>query len=266
MALFGKANAAKRSFVRIEDLRTHVMDLMRSKPGVTSVTPDPTDPAKFTTIAGDRITSDLTNLFHRIRSYPDEDADQLIAQFTGFLADTQNRNVSEENLVAVLRTRNYVELLSQDQPAPLSEPLAGELNIVYMADMPDSMSAVKVDELPGKTLPQVREIAFANVKKWLDRVVSDDSLDPLMLYYIEDNTMLSPTLILLDEFWASIPKRYSGDVLIAMPRRDQLFIVDDNASGKEQAQRIIEVTLPDDFAILSGQLFARRGGKIVVVE
>jgi hypothetical protein len=78
--------------------------------------------------------------------------------------------------------------------------------------------------------------------------------------------MLSPTLILLDEFWTSIKDRYSGDVLIAVPRRDQLFILNDNVDGRALARRLIDITFRDDFSLLSERIFARRNGKIVVVN
>ena len=58
-----------------------------------------------------------------------------------------------------------------------------------------------------------------------------------------------------------------GDVLIAIPRRDQLFIFDDNGSAKIRAgvRRLIKVTFEDDFNLLSPRLYARRKGRIVTV-
>ena len=105
-----------------------------------------------------------------------------------------------------------------------------------------------------------------NVRKWLSRVKSDDRLRVTTLYFIEGNTLLSPTLILLDEFWASIKGRYPGDVLIAVPRRDQLFIFNDNAEGPALARRMIDVTFKDNLNLLSDRIYARRNGKIVAVE
>jgi uncharacterized protein YtpQ (UPF0354 family) len=261
------ARAEQKRFSDIGELRKAVIEAMRREPGVASVSPDPNDPAKiFVRIGDHNSTSDITNLFNRLRAYPDEDAGDLIAQFARGVTDIPDRSVSDDNLVAVLRTEAYVAELGKMQGTLMAEPFAGELNIVYMADMPDSMSAISAEEAHGKSLAQVREIAFANVRKWLDKVVSDDQLGAATLYYVDVNTMLSPSLVLFDEFWNSIRHRYPGDVLIAVPRRDQLFIIDDNADGKALAQAVIKATLADDFAILSATLFARRNGKIVVVE
>jgi uncharacterized protein YtpQ (UPF0354 family) len=113
---------------------------------------------------------------------------------------------------------------------------------------------------------QLREVALSNIRKWLGHIKSDDQLRVATLYFVEGNTMLSPTLILLDEFWNAISSRYPGDVLIALPRRDQLFIFNDNAQGHVAARRLIDITFRDGFSLLSDKLFARRGGRIVVAE
>jgi hypothetical protein len=76
--------------------------------------------------------------------------------------------------------------------------------------------------------------------------------------------MLSTSLILLDEFWKSIQTRFPGDVLIALPRRDQLFIFDDDPQVEAAARRLIDVTTHDNFNLLSSKLYARRNSKIVL--
>src|SRR5262249_48383285 len=132
----------------------------------------------------------------------------------------------------------------------LTEAFVDGLAIVYMADMPGSMSIVARGEFP-KDIAEAHKIALSNVRKWLGRVKSDDRLRVTTLYFVEGNTLLSPTLILLNEFWTSIRDRYPGDVLIAVPRRDQLFIFNDNAEGPALARRMIDVTFKDNLNLLS---------------
>lgn len=265
--LNGSRAANKRRFTNMIELRKAVMDIMRRKPHVSKVGPDPSDLAKIEFQVGGRsYTADLTNLINRMRAYPDDDQEQEIAEFAEFAAamgSKRDRTPSTENLVLVFRDKDYLDQIRKS--GPLTEPFAGELTIVYMADMPDSMSAVTLKEFPGRDVAELREIAIGNVRKWLGHVKSDEQLQTATLYFVEGNTMLSPTLILLDEFWASIRDRYPGDTLIAVPRRDQLFILNDNAEGLALARRVIDVTLEDDFAILSNQIFARRNGRIVLV-
>ena len=135
-----------------------------------------------------------------------------------------------------------------------------------MADLPDSMSPIAPKDVPGKDFQTVREIALNNMRRWLAKVVADNQLQLGVLYVVQDNTMLSTSLILLDEFWKSIETRFPGDVLIALPRRDQLFIFDEgDSAAKTVARRLIDATTRENFNLLSQKLYARRGGKIVLV-
>jgi uncharacterized protein YtpQ (UPF0354 family) len=271
IAWFKKAAAAadKRRFKDIKDLREAVIEIINRKSGVSSAAPDASDPAKIkiTMRADERtFTADLTNLLNRMRAYPDEDPGKLIQEFTASIGDLQKRSAGEENLIAVLRDKTYVDRISKMKSGALIEPFVGELMIVYMADMPGSMSVVTQKEFSEKNLAELRRIALGNVRKWLGHLTSDDQLKAAMLYFVEGNTMLSPTLVLLDEFWISIKDRYSGDVLFAVPRRDQLFILNDNVDGRVLARRLIDTTFRDDFDLLSERIFARRNGEIVVVN
>jgi uncharacterized protein YtpQ (UPF0354 family) len=268
IAWFRKAAAAdKRRFIDVKDLREAVIEIISRKSGVSSAAPDASDPAKIIVRADERtFTADLTNLLNRIRAYPAEDPGKLIQEFTASIGDLQNRSAGEENLIAVLRAKNYVDRIGKMKGGALMEPFVGELMIVYMADMPGSMSIVTQKEFPEKNFAELRRTALSNVRKWLGQVKSDDQLKAATLYFVEGNTMLSPTLVLLDEFWISIKDRYSGDVLFAVPRRDQLFILNDNVDGRVLARRLIDMTFRDDFDLLSGRVFARRNGEIVVVN
>jgi uncharacterized protein YtpQ (UPF0354 family) len=249
------------------DLREAVIEIINRKSGV-SAAPDAGDPARVIVRFGERaFTADLTNLQNRIRAYPDEDPGKLIQQFTASIDDLRNTSTAgEENLIAVLRDKAYVDRVSKMKRDALIEPFVGELAIVYMADMPDSMAVVNRKQFPEKNLAELRSIALSNVLKWLGHIKSDDQLKVATLYFVEGNTMLSPVLILLDEFWASIKDRYPGDVLIAVPRRDQLFILDDNVDGRALARRLIDRTVQDGFELLSERIFARRNGEIAVVN
>jgi uncharacterized protein YtpQ (UPF0354 family) len=261
------ATADARRFSDIKDLRAAFIKAVRRKPGVTGAVPDAADPAKVSVRAdGHTYAVDLTNLMSRIRAYPDDDPDKLIAEFVAAMNDTRARSVSDANLVAVLRNKAYVDQITKMKLGLLTEPLVGDLVIVYMADLPGSMSPVAGKEFPKKSSAELHGVALGNVRKWLGHVKSDAKLQIATLYFVEGNTLLSPTLILLDEFWASIAGRHPGDVLIAVPRRDQLFILDDDARGRAMARRLIDVTFQDNFNLLSDRIFARRGGKIVAVQ
>jgi len=261
------AKAKAPFFDDLAEFRAFVMAAVKKQIHPDSVVPDPDDPAKFrTTKAGWSLTSDVTNLFGYLKTYPEENVDEAVKRFINSMADAKTRSVDESNIVAVIRHQSYVDAAAGGSPNIRYEPLGADLLTVYMTDRPDSMSAIRSTDLPGRDLASIRETALKNLRLWLPKVGSNDELGAGVLYYVEDNTMLSTGLILLDEFWKSVAARFPGDVLIALPRRDQLFIFDDdgNPATRAAVRRLIAATFEDNFNLLSPNLYARRAGKIVL--
>jgi len=263
---WGAAKARPHSYANMTELRAVVMAAFKKQRGVSSVTADPHDPAKFRVAIGkETATADITNIFGYINAYPEEDSEKIIANFVSSLTRPQ-RKVEESNLVAVIRTKEYIDQLLASGLKVLHEPAGADLMTLYMADLPDSMSPVMTNDLPGRSLADIRKLALGNVRKWLPKVVADGQLGDGVLYFVEDDTMLSTSLILLEDFWKSVARRFPEDVLIALPRKDQLFVFDDNPNARAGARRLIDETISEGFNLLSSGLYARRGGKIEAVS
>jgi uncharacterized protein YtpQ (UPF0354 family) len=260
-------SAKKRRFADIAEFREFVIAACKRQPGIDSAVIDSSDPAKFKITMGKRsLTCDVTNIFGHLGAYPDEDADKAVKRFIRSFTDAKVEAISDDDIVAVIRNQEYIDYVKRMGIDILCEPFGADLMIAYMADRPDSMSPIAPKDVPGKDLQSVREAALTNMRKWLAKLVADGQLQLGVLYFVEDNTMLSTGLILLDEFWKSIETRFPGDVLIALPRRDQLFILDDgNSAAKALARRLIDVTTRENFNLLSDKLYARRNGEIVLV-
>jgi uncharacterized protein YtpQ (UPF0354 family) len=268
VALFSRLSAwlgsakAKTRFGDIAEFREFVMDATKRRLDVDSVVADRANPAEFKVTKGERsVITDVTNIFGYLNAYPDE-FEEAVRRFVNSIADAMEPSLDESNIVAVVRHRDYLVTAGGGLDI-LNEPLGADLIIVYMADRPDSMRPVKSTELPGKDLTMIRKIALDNVRRWLPRVVSNDELRASVLYCVEDNPTLSPSLILFDEFWASVAARFPGDVLIALPRKDQLFVFDDDPVARALARRLIAATIEEGFNLLTSNLYARRAGKIV---
>ena len=260
--------AQGRAFKDVGQLREAVMAAFRAAPGVGQVRADPEDLAKFSVVInGATVTSDLTNLFGYLAAYPDEDADEAIARFVRARVEGRDAPVRDETLVAVIRSRAYLEEAKRQGVEVLQEPAGADLFVVYMADRPDSMSPISAKDIPDKSLADARRVALGNVRKWLPKVVADGGLGGGVLYYVEGNTLLSPSLLLVDEFWTSVAVRFPGDVLFAIPRKDQLFIFNDDGNSRTEAlaRGLIKATLDEGFNLLSPTLYARRKGRIVAL-
>ena len=261
-ASLGGASSTEQRFPNIEVFRERVIAEFQRQPGIRNIVVDLADPAKFSGIYNDKdeFEADLTNLFGYVNSYPEEDADAAIDRFVRSLVAP--KEISEQNLVVVIRPLDYIEPMLERGLEPLYVQLTDDLVILFAADLPDSMRPVSQSDFPGKTIKDLKAIARANVSRWLPKVVNDRSL-----YYVEDNTLLSPSLILIDEFWDSIEGKYSDDVLIAMPRKDQLFLFDNaEPHAMQLARRMVEVTFEDGFDLLSPQLLRRHSGRFELIS
>jgi uncharacterized protein YtpQ (UPF0354 family) len=264
-AWLGSTKPKATRFGGIAQFREHVIAAARKQLEVDSIVADPADPAKFKVTKGEWSSiDDVTNLFTYLEACPDDDIEEPVRRFVNSIAESIERSIDESNIVAVIRHRNYVEANAEWDI--LHEPLDPDLVIMYMADRPDSMASVKATDLPGKDLTTIRQIALNNVRRWLPRVTSNDELGAGVLYCVEDNPMLAPSLILLDEFWTSVAARFPGDVLIALPRKDQLFVFDDDDPVAEaMARRLTAASIEEGYNLLTSNLYARRAGKIVAV-
>jgi len=122
------AKTEKRTFANIAELREYCMDALKRQPGVDSVVADPGDRAQFTVmISGEPVTGNVTNVFAYIKANPDEDAEYIAGRFIRSIAVDSKAVVRESNIVAVIRTRDYVASSLAANPGILHEPLGADL-------------------------------------------------------------------------------------------------------------------------------------------
>ncbi len=266
VGMMRSAFAQTPRFARVADLRKLVIAALKGRPGVSEVTADSRDPAKIHTKVRDSVvTSDVTNLFGLLNAYPDTDVNELIERFISPVLQGPVEAAGTVNILPVLRDRAYVDTLTAGRAQPVYEPFGAGLFIVYMADSADAMSAVDQSEVPGMSAASLRPIALENLEKWLGKLHVDDSVQGSVLYNVDGNELLAPSLLLSEKFWAAIAGRFPKGVLIAIPRRDQLFIFDADLPGAENAaRRLIAATWKEGFNLLSDQLYTRRNGRIVL--
>ena len=146
-------------------------------------------------------------------------------------------------------------------------PLIGDLNEVIMIDSTEAMTVHNRRDLADLSDEKVREIALKNVETHLPSLVLDDSSLPnISLYYIENNPHLTSSLIFLTEFWTMVDEKHPDGVLFALPRTDQLFIVDMNiADAENRLKQLVEATFEDNFNLLSEKIFVFKDREIVLL-
>jgi hypothetical protein len=108
MTLFSSAKGKRPHFADIAEFREFVIAAIKRWPGVNNVVASSGDPAKFE-IKMDKwsSTGDVTNIFGHLNAYPDEDANNVIERFIRSITEAGPAVVSDENIVAVIRNREY---------------------------------------------------------------------------------------------------------------------------------------------------------------
>jgi len=86
-----------------------------------------------------------------------ENADKAIERFIRSFTDANMGIVNDDDIVAVIRNREYIDYVRGMGIDILCEPFGADLMIAYMADRPDSMSPIAPKDVPGKDLESVRE-------------------------------------------------------------------------------------------------------------
>ena len=148
----------------------------------------------------------------------------------------------------------------------MSAPLIGDLAACGVFDMPDSIVTATIDQFPNEDIKQLLEHGISNMKPWIGKIVFDRTIDPIVLCYVEGNPILTSGLLLAEEFWKAVGREISNDVFVALPRRDQVFLLDaSNTNAIPAMKKMIELTFEDNFNLLSDQIFRHRNGKLEAV-
>ncbi|WP_026942356.1 DUF1444 family protein [Hellea balneolensis] len=268
--LFGKKPGAN-SEIDIAGFRDLVIAKAKTMGSTSEFQTDVNDGGRLIILSSGEVVGEanMLNAFNHLKAYPEEDIDESVERIAAIILANENEDMSVaiEDVVIVLRPDNYINAVREQNGEVVAEVFVGELNEFYMVDTPQSMRGLTSTDVTELALADLREAALTNVKKWLPNLVSDKSINGMSLYYIEDNTFLTTSLVLLEEFWDIADAEYPNGCIFALPRKDQLFIFDINDVNVMQlATNMIKVTFEDDFNLLTSQIFSRRNGVIGLVE
>jgi len=220
---------------------------------------------------GDDQTShmDIGNLAAHLRAYPDDDVQETVERFarTALLSNTESEEIDDSCVMVALRPDEYVDHIKNLGAEIMSKPFMGDLHIVYFYDTPDAMRTLSQSDMGERTMDETHEIALSNIRDWFPRLVSDDSQKVFHLYYVDENNLLTSSMVLLDEFWEYLEERHGPEFLFALPRKDQFFVVEpSNPEQMDVAKWLINATWEDGFNLMSPLVHKRAGGKIEPVK
>ena len=213
---------------------------------------------------------DLTNNYKNITLLNNsvEDTVEFVIK-TIFEGLGPKHDVGRDDLFLLLRTSNYLQFNDPAQIEKISKPFCGELHQLCMADLSATLRGLTQEDIESLKSEDTTliEIAKENTRQLLPKTFHDDSLGFAILFSIEDHAHLAPSLILFDEFWEQADKIFPDGCLIAIPRRDQLFLLnkaDPNAISN--VKQLIHVTFEDDFNLLTAEIYVREKGVISLLN
>ena len=259
--------------IDIESFRDKVVAAAKAEGANSSFVLDPDDPYHMT-ITHDGSSADLylENVFNYFLAYPEEDGLDGTIETVTFLIHSFEKNKLEvtidiNHVVAVIRDDSYIEQVknySDDAAHQIfTRKIAGDLNAYLMVDSPETLAGLNRSDVTDISDETLWETALDNVRPYLSKIAMDDQLGHLRLYYVDGNTFLTPSLILLDEFWEAVSTDYPEGLLFALPRKDQLFTVDAaHPNAYAMIRTMVSITFEENVNLLSSEVYHYDAGEI----
>lgn len=274
---FGKTSAPTESGITssdkqtsLEAFRDQVFQTLQEQAPDLQIAKDEADVSILNIEADDGMSGqcNLTNFYKDLTLFDGSLEEAVQKVIDGVLVAVRPaKDVEPSDLLPLLRTAAYLGNASNEMIQKISRPFHGELLEICMADLPTTLRGLQSEDLDGLQLDAPLQVARENMRKLLPGTYRDISLEFAALYSIEDHAHLAPSLVLFEEFWADADKDYPNGCIIAMPRRDQLFLIDlSDPNAVQNAQHLVRVTFEDDFNLLTPQLFVRKAGAISILD
>lgn len=162
----------------------------------------------------------------------DEVLDYFVRVNVSVMRDEVDAGLTEKNVLPVLRSAAYIEYLEGLEFAPVYEPFVEGIVTLYVVDTPEAIRPFDVAELEesGIARDDLHALAMANLA---------DVLPPLEKETYEGVTMLiadgmfESSVLLWADFDAYVDVDVAGDLVVAVPARDAVFV-----AGSEDEQGI----------------------------
>ncbi len=216
--------------------------------------------------AGKGTTTDLRNAYEVYRRDP-QHLVKIIHDYVGLLAETVRFGdgpaaLDRSRIVPVFKSVRWVEALRAQAPkAPelLTEPFNSELTIVYAEDLEHSMRFLTTRDNVGDRA-RLHELALTNLSHLVPKVAVADADG---IFVIGAGGNYEASLLLADAFWSGGQIKVDGDIVVAVPAKDALFVTGaHNAAGLTRMRQAAAKIAAGPYGLTS-TLFVYRDGKFV---
>lgn len=229
---------------------------------------------KVTMSDGGQSTSFLDNAYDTYKLDP-KSKDEVIKLFVAAGLETYASLKTPEELdrtriIPVIKDRPWIE---ETRKAVMSrgakemfenvyEDLNSDLIILYAEDSPKNIRYFGLKDLEKAHIErgELRKLACENLKRLLPKIERHGTNGFYMLTAGGD---YEASLLLLDSVWSDLQKEVRGDIVVAVPTRDLLYVTgSQDAQGIEKMKQLVEKMFAQGSYRLTSKLFVFRSGKL----
>jgi uncharacterized protein YtpQ (UPF0354 family) len=225
---------------------------------------------------GETTSTDLTNAYRMYLADP-TNLDGVVRRYVSVLAETVRLSDSKEALdqsriVPIMKPHQWVEGVrrlheaqktSGSVPELLTEPFNTELAIVYAEDRPRSVRYLMTRDDVGDRA-KLHDLALENLGRILPKIEMRGGPDDV--WQISAGGDYEASLLLVDALWSKGQIKVSGDIVVAVPGKDALFVTGSrNRAGLARLHALAADLAKGPYALTSA-LLVYRGSKFVVLE
>jgi uncharacterized protein YtpQ (UPF0354 family) len=156
----------------------------------------------------------------------------------------------------------------EDEDKPYTEPLVGDLLVIYAFDLPETFQMVRIGDLGDMDVApsELRGIAVENLKSRVGQGGYQGD-PPILRIVLGDN--FDACAMLYDDLWTMIGEKIPPEIIVGVPHRDVVLLTTTASTkgGLEQIRATIdELYAQDEVHGLTCDLFVRRENTWEVFE
>lgn len=227
---------------------------------------------KLATEEGGSSSSFLSNPYALYQRNP-QDREEIVQSYVAATLESAARGerpVDRTRIVPIVKDRGWVEEMraatkgkgGEVAPEIVHEPYNADLLIAYAEDSPKNIRYLKPDDLAPARVEraELRALALENLRRMAQIQVHGEN----GRYQLTAGESNDGSLLLLDFLWTDLQKKVEGDLVVALPSRDLLFVAGSrDAEGIRKLRQFAEEASAGNPYRLTSKLFVYRGGTFV---
>jgi uncharacterized protein YtpQ (UPF0354 family) len=226
---------------------------------------------KFASPNGEELTAFLDNAYATYKQNPEEKAG-IIQKYIAALLERRSgpaSGIDRTCIVPVIKDRPWLEEMRQalinrgakKVPELVYEEFSPGLVIVYAQDSAKSIHYLTPAQLKQANIERgvLRSLACANLKRLLPKIECHGTNG---FYMLTAGGNYESSLLLLDSIWRSGQMNVQGDMVVAIPARDLLWVTGSGSpQGIDKMKQMVKKASSESPYKLTSQLFVYRNGK-----